>query len=164
MLAVVAATTVVLVLLAAVLPPDARVVMARIVVVSVGLTLATLNLRRTRSATSSTAERFELELRRPPETPPPVAGLRAVEVTVRLATASALDFDVRLRPLLRDLARWRLLTNRGVDLDSKPEAARRVLGEPLASLVEGPGEPPAFGAPGVPLAEIDAALDQLEQI
>lgn len=152
------------ILLAAVLPPDARIAMARIVVVGVGIAIAIAYLRQSRSVTSSTPERFELELRRPAETQQAIAGVRAVEMAVRLSAASALDFDVRLRPMLRDLARWRLLTNRGVDMDQKPDAARRILGEPLASLIERPEAPPPFGSPGVPLADIDAGLDQLEQI
>jgi hypothetical protein len=152
-----------LALIGAALPADGQAALVRIVVVVGGLALAALSMRRTRFATLSTSERFELELRRPVEARPVITSLRAVEMTVRLSTASALDFDVRLRPVLRDLARWRLLTNRGLDLDAKPDAARRVLGEPLASLV-GDGQPPAFGAPGVSLADIDAGLDQLEQI
>lgn len=156
--------TVAAVLLAAVLPPDARLALTRIAVVGAGIIAATLYLRRSRAATMSTPERFELELRRPAETPPAVPGLRAVEMTLRLSTANAVDFDVRLRPMLRDLARWRLQVSRGVDMDRKPEAARRILGEPLATLVEGDDEPPPFGSPGVPLADIDAGLDQLEQI
>ncbi len=146
------------------LPPDARIALTRIAVVAAGIVMAIVYLRRSGSATQSTTERFELELRRPTETPPPVPGLRAVEMAVRLSTANAFDFNVRLRPMLRDMARWRLLTNRGVDLDAKPEAARRLLGERLTNLIEGPVQPPPFGSPGVPLADIDAALTQLEQI
>jgi hypothetical protein len=152
------------VLLAAVLPPDARVALARIAVVGAGIGIAAMYLQRSGSVTLSTPERFELELRRPAETQPVVPGLRAVEMAVRLSTANATDFDVRLRSMLRDVARWRLLTNRGLDMDGNPEAARRILGPRLASLLEGPAEPPPFGSPGVPLADIDAALDQLEQI
>lgn len=152
------------VVVAAQLPPDARVAMARIVIVALGIALATAYLRRSRSVTQSTPERFELELAEPRLTQPVIAGLRAVEMTLRLSSASALDFEVRLRPLLRDLVRWRLLTNRGVDMDRKPDAARRILGEPLASFVEDPKEPPPFGSPGVPLAQLDAGLDQLEKI
>jgi hypothetical protein len=152
-----------LALLGAALPPDGRAALVRTVVVVGGITLAALYLRRTRFATLSTPERFELELRRPVETPPVVTSLRAAEMMVRLSTASALDFDVRLRPVLRDLTRWRLLTNRGVDMDLKPDLARQAMGEALTSLVEDV-EPPALGAPGVSLAAIDAGLDQLEQI
>jgi hypothetical protein len=150
--------------LVAVLPPDARVALTRIAVFGAGITAAALYLRRSQPATRSTPERFELELHRPTATRPVVPGLRAVEMTLRLSTANAIDFDVRLRPLLRDLARWRLQRNRGVDMDRKPEVARRILGEPLATFVEGAGAPPPFGSPGVPLADIDAGLDQLEQI
>lgn len=152
-----------LTLIGTALPPDGRAALVRTVVVIGGITLAALYLRRTRFATLSTPERFEQELRRATEARPIVASLRTAEMTVRLSTASALDFDVRLRPLLRDLARWRLLTNRGLDMDAKPDVARRVMGEPLASLV-GDGEAPAFGAPGISLADIDAGLGQLEQI
>lgn len=160
----VAALAVILALLAAALPPDGRAALARIVVVGAGITLAVIYLRRSNPGTTSTPERFELELRRPPETRPVVAGLRAVEMAVRLSTGSARDFDVRLRPMLRDLVRWRLLTHRGVDMDGRREAARRILGEPLASLVEGADAPPMVGAPGVPLAALNAGIDQLEQI
>ncbi len=160
----VAGLAVVVGLFAAVLPPDARLALTRIVVVGAGLIIAIVYLRRSGSATLSTPERFELELRQPTETPPPVPGLRAVEMAVRLSTANAFDFDIRLRPMLRAMARWRLLTNRGVDMDAKPDAARRILGEPLAGLIEAPAQPPAFDSPGVRLADIDAALTQLEQI
>lgn len=147
-----------------VLPPNARLGATRIGLFVVGITIAALYLRRSGSVTASTPERFELELRRPTDAPPSVASLRAVEMTVRLSTANAADFDVRLRPLLRDLARWRLLTNRGVDMGRAPDAARRILGEPLSSLIDGPVEPVPFRSPGVPLARLDAALDHLEQV
>ncbi len=163
-LAVGAVLAMVAVTLAIVLPPDARVPLTRIVVVGAGMIVAIVYLRRSGSATRSTPERFEMGLREPTELPPPVPGLRAVEMAVRLSTANAFDFDVRLRPMLREMARWRLLTNRGVDMDGKSEAARRILGEPLASLIEAPAQPPPFGSPGLPLAEIDAAITQLEQI
>jgi hypothetical protein len=98
------------------------------------------------------------------ETPPGIPGIRAVEMAVRLSTASAQDFEVRMKPMLRDLAGWRLLGNRGVDIDTKPEAARRILGEPLGRLVDATAEPPPFGARGPSLPDLDAALDQLERI
>ncbi|MEO8272971.1 MAG: hypothetical protein ABI620_02745 [Chloroflexota bacterium] len=160
----VGALAVVLALVATALPPDLRGAMARTVVVGAGIAAAAIYLRRSGPATLSTPERFELELRRAAEPRPAVAGLRAVEMAVRLSTASAVDFDVRLRPMLRDLARWRLLTGRGVDMDRNAEAARRIMGQPLASLVDGAGAPTTFGAPGVPLSELNAGLDQLEQI
>lgn len=159
-----AALAIVAVVIALVLPPDARVALTRIVVVGAGMIVGIVYLHRSGSATLSTPERFELELRQPTETPPPVPGLRAVEMAVRLSTANAFDFDVRLRPMLRDMARWRLLTNRAVDMDAKPDAARRILGERLAGMIAGPAQPPPFGSPGLRLADIDAAITQLEQI
>jgi len=146
------------------IPSDTRAGVIRALVLVIGIAVVALYLRRSGPATASTAEQFEAELRRSTETPPSVPGIRAVEMAVRLSTASAQDFDVRLRPLLRDLACWRLLGHRGVDMDAKPDAARRILGEPLAGLVDNAAAPKPFGAPGVSLAILDAGLDQLEQI
>lgn len=155
---------VVVALLLAVVPAEMRNGVVRVAVPVIGIAVAALYLRRSGPATASKPERFEAELRRTSEPPPGVPGIRAVEMAVRLSTANAQDFDVRLRPMLRDLARWRLLGNRGVDMDVKPDAARRILGEPLAALIDDAAAPPRFGAPGVPLATLEAALDQLEQI
>jgi hypothetical protein len=69
-----------------------------------------------------------------------------------------------LKPLLRELASWRLRRNRGIDMDATPELARQLIGEPLRSLIE-PGEPVRdYGAPGIPLAEVRTSIDQLERI
>jgi hypothetical protein len=159
-----AVVVVVAVVLVTIVPPDARIAIVRIAVLVVGTIVAALCLRRSGPVTRSTPERFETELHRSVETPPGVPGLRTVEMAVRLSTASAQDFEVRLKPMLRDLAGWRLLGNRGVDIDAKPEAARRILGKPLGRLVDVAATPAPFGARGVPLIDIDAALDQLEQI
>ena len=148
----------------ALVPPEARVTIIRIAVLVVGIAIAALYLRRSGPATRSTPERFEEELRRPVEEPPLVPGIRAVEMAVRLSTASGQDFEVRMKPMLRDLAAWRLLGNRGVDIDARPEAAGKLLGEPLARLIDNRAEPPPFGAPGIPLADLEAGLDQLERI
>lgn len=152
------------VLLAVLVPPEARAAFGRMAILVVGIAIATLYLRRSGPVTTSTPERFEAELQRSTESQPVVPGVLAVEMAVRLATANALDFEVRLKPILRDLARWRLLGNRGVDMDARPEAARRLLGEPLARLIEDAPTPPSFEAPGVPLADIEAGLEQLERI
>ena len=151
-------------LIVALVPPEARVTILRTAVLVVGITIAALYLRRSGPVTRSTPERFELELRRTVEAAPPVPGIRAVEMSVRLSSASRQDYDVRLKPILREIAAWRLQGNRGVDIDAKPEAARRLLGEPLARLIDIAAEPPPFGAPGVPLADLDAGIDQLERI
>ena len=113
--------------------------------------------------TRPTLERFETELRQPAAVPTEIASLRAVDNTVRLGSASAFGLELRLKPLLRELARWRLLQNRGVDLDASPDAARRILGEPLWHLTQA-GDLERYGAPGVPIAELQASVDQLERI
>ena len=54
------------------------------------------------------------------------AQLEEVEWAIELARASPADFDMRLRPLLREVAAARLAT-RGIDLESR--GARAMLGE-----------------------------------
>jgi hypothetical protein len=161
LVAVVALIAMLIIVLA---PPDARVAILRIGLLLGGTTVAAVYLRRSGSVTRSTPERFEAELQQTLDTPPGVPGIRAVEMAVRLSTASAQDFEVRLKPMLRELAGWRLLGNRGVDMDGKPDAARRMLGEPLGRLVDVTAGAPPFGARGVSLTDLDAGLDQLERI
>lgn len=146
------------------LPPDTRDAVPRAVTMIVGIAIAAMALRRSAGATHSSAEQFESELRRPAEATHPVPGLRSAEMAVRLSTANAQDFELRLKPMLRELAGWLLLRNRGVDIDAQPAAAARLLGEPLVRLINDAAHPEPFRAPGIRLADLEAGLDQLERI
>jgi hypothetical protein len=108
--------------------------------------------------------RVERRRRRRPEEPARPQGLRAMERQVGMAGGSAGDLHERLCPLLRDIARDRLATA-GIDLDRDPEAAALAVGPETWELVRGDRPPPddRHGA-GVPLADVRAAVDRLEQI
>jgi hypothetical protein len=145
-------------------PGDARPWLTRVAILALGLAAARWLFRRLGSVTTSTPERFEAELARPAAVPPDLPGLKAVDHTVRMAMGSSFGVEFMLKPLLRDLARWRLLRLRGIDMDATPELARRTVGERLWSVVQ-PAEPrPTFGARGVALDEIRAHVDELERI
>jgi hypothetical protein len=90
------------------------------------------------------------------------ASLTQLERVVYLASISAFDVHMRLRPRLRLVAEHRL-ARRGVPVDS-PEADD-LLGDDLADLVR-PGRPRPEDpfAPGMPLERQRAALERLERI
>lgn len=146
------------------LPPDAQPPAGRLAVLAIGLLAMWRVLGRVAAITTSSPEQFEDALRTRPTAGFEIAGLRAVETDVRMSTANAFGVEKRLKPVLRELARWRLQRDHGVDLDRQPEAARHVLGEGLWRLVTPADAFPEFRAPGAPLADIDAGVERLERI
>jgi hypothetical protein len=92
------------------------------------------------------------------------AALERTEREVTLSTGTAFDVHYRLRPVLRTVATG-LLLRRGIDLERSPERASAVLGPDVWELVR-PDRPPPSNrtAPGMSIAELDRAVDQLEQI
>ena len=102
------------------------------------------------------------------EAPPPRGALPAldrVEREVVLSSASAFDFHHRLRPLLHEIADDRLRRRRGIDLAREPEQAHAVLGDAVWELVRPGREPPRDRhAPGLPVAQLRAVLDELDRV
>ena len=95
--------------------------------------------------------------------PPPAArpaGLEEVERAVDFATWNPADLRRRLRPLLREVAAYRLQAGQGIDLERNPQAAEAVLGATAWSLIAAPTgiETPAG------LAAISQTVDRLESI
>ena len=90
-------------------------------------------------------------------------GLARLGRELSMATGSAYDLHVRLRPTVRELARGLLSRRHGVDLDREPERARQLLGKDTWELVR-PDRP--FPAErrggGLALAEIDRIVRSLE--
>ena len=145
-------------------PAHLRPSIGRLAILAIGMLPAWWLVRRFVSATRSTPERFEAELRPPVAIAADIPGLRAVNHTLRMALGSSFGVEFMLRPLLRELAAWRLLRNRGIDLAVAPEQARLLVREPLWSLIQA-GEPARdYSAPGIPLADLRTSLDQLERI
>lgn len=147
----------------AVAPPDMQGFAARVSIVVVGVVAASIAIARSTPALAASPERFEAELRQAPPDPPEIAGLRAVENDLRMSAASAFGVEFRLKPVLRDLARWRLARDHATDMDADPEAARRILGEHLWQLVRPTEAFPEMRAPGVPLADLQAPITWLER-
>lgn len=81
---------------------------------------------------------------------------------LRLATVSARDFDLHLRPRLRELAAA-ALDARGVDLDGQPERVRALLGE-SAALVLPRATRPRRDDPGPDLDEVERLLDHVDAL
>ena len=106
--------------------------------------------------------------RPPPASPPPARAstgdLERLDRAVSTATTHAGDLHLRLRPILREIAAEGL-RRRGVELDAQPEAAQALLAPQTWELVR-PGRPrPADAfAPGLPAAQLDAVLDDLEAL
>jgi hypothetical protein len=98
---------------------------------------------------------------RPPPPPAPLAELESIERQVSFATATELDFQVRLRPLLREVAAQRLWSRHGIDMERDPAAARRMLGEGTWEALH--TQTPADRLqPGRPPAELERLVDALE--
>jgi hypothetical protein len=156
--------TVLAALAIALAPADLQPSVSRLAILAICVPPAWWLIRRFVSATRSTPERFEAEARQPVPISADIPGLRIVDHTLRMALGSSFGVEFMLKPLLRELAGWRLLRNRGIDLDAAPERARAAVGEPLWSLIA-PGEPRRDNpAPGISLAEVRTSLEQLERI
>ena len=95
---------------------------------------------------------------RPPE-------LVRTEREITLGTSSAGHLDQRLLPMLREAAAVRLASRRSIDLERRPEQARRLLGDDVWELLR-PDRPPPVDrlAPGISLARLRAVVDALERI
>jgi hypothetical protein len=146
--------------------PDDRELVLDAYVLFVGALMLLLFVYATRTALppggGSTFERALRPVRRPAARPDELIRL---ESQVALAAETAFDLHYRLRPILREIAAHRLSLLRGIDLDANPEAARPLVGPSAWELVRPDREPPPDRlAPGRPLDELDAVLDDLERI
>jgi hypothetical protein len=131
------------------------------VVLAIALVVA---LGRLHHAMPRRPSAFDAAFARPPSEPARPASLARVEREVTLSTGTAFDVHYRLRPLLRGVATG-LLLRRGVDLERTPERARDLLTPGVWELVR-PDRPPPENrtAPGLPLASVERAVDDLERL
>ncbi len=84
---------------------------------------------------------------------------------IKQSRSSALHLDVRLRPILREIAAHRLWMRFGVDLDREQERARELIGPNAWELVRPDRLPPDDRlAPGPASAELRVVVDELERI
>jgi hypothetical protein len=91
--------------------------------------------------------------------------LERLESVMVGVVSGASDLHIRLRPDMRSVAIDRLRTRRGIDLDTNPEAARRLLGDELFDIVR-PDRPPTQdrGSAGVSPTVVEAFVATLEAL
>jgi len=124
-------------------------------------------VRATRAASPhvhepSLAAELEDPLDVPPQRP---RELERLEREVYLSLGSSFYLHHRLRPLLREIAAHRLLRRHGIELDGRPDAARKLMGEEAWEWLrpERP-EPRDRWASGPPLSELRGVVDALVRI
>lgn len=145
-------------------PPEARESSVRSALVVAGVAGCWWVLRRSGALTRSTPERFEAELRRPPFEHRELSQLRKLDTAIRMAASNAFGVEFMLKPLVRELAGWRLRRSRGLDLGTNASLDRELLGERLWRLTDAAVVRPDNDAPGVSLIEIQAAITDLERL
>lgn len=97
--------------------------------------------------------------------PDRVRQLEELEHAVDFSLTTAFDVHYRLRPHLVRIAAHRLAARRGLDLESQPEAAQRILGEAAWEIVRPDRESPSDrNARGIDLVTIRRVVDALETI
>ena len=157
--------TVVLVVLLVALPGRAELILRVywLVLAAYALALLVGLVRATHPMPRSSP--FDLGLRRGQRSQRSVAELEQLQREVILATSTAFDVHLRLRPRLRGIAAYLLASRRGVELDSKPELARELLGERTWELVRPDRPAPAERhAPGLQRAELHDIVGVLERL
>jgi hypothetical protein len=91
--------------------------------------------------------------------------LAAIDRLLSMSISSAQDEYVRLRPLVREIARQRLADHTGVRLETSPDAAAAILGPEIWEIVRPDRERPADQhARGIAPARLRAMVEALERI
>jgi hypothetical protein len=124
-------------------------------------------VRATRAASPDVHEpSLAAELEDPLDVPPQrPRELERLEREVYLSLGSGFYLHHRLRPLLREIAAHRLLRRHGIELDRRPDAARKLLGEEAWEWLRPErAEPRDRWASGPPLSELRGVVDALERI
>jgi hypothetical protein len=162
--ATVAASAVLVVLLAIPKLSTARALAIWVVVVAAFILVVLIRQLRARRGPTPT-RRFEDALRdRKPAASPPEELLR-MERELVLGSADADHAQRRLLPLLRATAAARIAARHGFELERSPDAARALLGADVWELLRPDRPEPADRHdPGVPQAEIAAAIARIEAL
>jgi hypothetical protein len=159
------AATVALVVLLALHPLSTSRALAIWVVLVAAIALLLLVRHSGRSGEPRQASRFEAALRGPAETAPQPVELLRVERELVLGSADAIYAHRRFLPLLRAAATARLTSRHGVDLDRRPDAARRLLGDEAWELLDPDRpEPVDRHGPGVPRERVAALIERIESL
>ena len=108
---------------------------------------------------------FEHALRRPQQRAMRPPELVRTEREITLGMANAGHLHKRLLPMLREAAAVRLATRQSVDIERRPDQARRLLGDDAWELLRPDlPEPADPHAPGISLGRLRRIVDALERI
>jgi hypothetical protein len=101
----------------------------------------------------------------PSREPDRLPELARLEREVVLSTGSEFDQHLRVKPLLRDIAAYRLWSHHGVDLDESPARSRELLGDQAWELVRpGPLDPNKRYLKGLDLKGLQAVVARIENV
>ena len=157
-----AATTVLIGLLAAKPLPPTRSVAIWIVLLTA---IALRELVRSLDLRDQPRSRFDHALGQRGKRVAEASVFSGMERELELAAATADHAHRRLVPLLRAAAAARLAMRHGIELERRPDVARRLLGEQAWELLRPDRpEPPDRHAPGLRREEIAAVIAQLESL
>jgi hypothetical protein len=159
----VAIATIALVALLGARPISRETILAgyAIVVAAIGMATLTRAMRASRFDNPSPFEQRLTRERVPPTRP---NELIRVERDLLLGTENAGHFNARLLPLLRGAAAARL-SQHGVDLARRPEAAQRLLDDELWTFVRPDrGEPDDLYAAGPSVRVVRRLVDRIEAL
>jgi hypothetical protein len=150
---------------AALLSSGMRGLLVEVYLLTIGAVLLLALVRTTRaqvrsdrpSAYDTTAGRLHVW--------PPDTGTPALTDELELSMASEFHLHIRLCPLLREIASFRLRAHYGVDLTAEPRRARDLVGEPVWELIDPrrpkPKDRLARGPSLACLREVIATLESL---
>ena len=156
-----AAATLALIVVLGIRPVSADRIFAGYVLALAAIGLATLTRRLSDASEYQPSSRFERLLAREPEQPTRPPELVRIEREITLGASSAGHLHMRLLPLLREVAAAKL----GVDLERRPHAARKSLGDDAwEQLRPDRPAPQDRTAPGLPLRRIRSLVDALERL
>ncbi len=143
-----------------------RTVLLDVYLLGVGGILLLALVRATREGEpSSDPSDFDRALAEMSRRHPSDSGELTLVRDVKQSTISAFHLHVRLRPILREIAAYRLWMRFGVDLDREQERARELLGADAWELVRPERPPPRDRlAPGPPRAALRVVVDELERL
>jgi len=134
------------------------------VLVMAGVVLLAL-YRTIRVAAPQAPSPFALALARLRTSTPPARTELVEERDVVLSRLNAFHFYIRVRPMLREFAHYRLRSRFGVDLDREPERARELVASHAWQVVRRDAAPPVDRlARGPSLAEQEIIVEELERL
>jgi hypothetical protein len=157
--------TLALVIVLGVGPISTRQILAGYVLALAAIALASLTRIARDASEWVEPSRFDYALRRSEPTPVRPPELVRVEREIVLGSTNAAHLEMRLLPILREAAAARLAARHNVELERRPEAARRLLGDDAWELLRPDRRVSGdLSGSGLPLRRIRKLVETLESL